>query len=44
MGLIAMPEIIMILMIIVMLSIPAGIVIALVWYFSANLKNFRRGR
>ncbi len=39
MGPIGMPEIIMILIVIVVLAIPVGIVIALVWYFSARTKT-----
>jgi hypothetical protein len=38
MGPIGMPEIVMIFMVLVMLAIPVGIVVALIWYFSSRRK------
>ncbi len=39
MGPIGMPEIIMIFVVLIMLAIPVGIVVALVWYFSSRSKS-----
>jgi cytochrome c-type biogenesis protein CcmH/NrfG len=38
MGPIGMPELIMIVVVLIMLAIPVGIVVALVWYFSSRSK------
>ncbi len=38
MGPLGMPEIIMILVVLIMLAIPVGIVVGLVWYFSSRSK------